>query len=62
MFLIYLIRWPDDNDITLSAVCVCVCVCVFEWDLMDFPQASDKPIPGEQNAFMADSYSDSAAN
>ena len=43
-------------------LCVCVCVCVFEWDLMDFPQASDKPIPGEQNAFMADSYSDSAAN
>ena len=23
--LVYLIRWPDDNDITLSSLCVCVC-------------------------------------
>lgn len=55
VFLIYLIRWRDDISIQS-----CVCACL--WDLMDFPQDIDKPaLCGVQNAYIADSSSDSKA-
>lgn len=67
VLLISVFRWKD--DITLSSLWVCTCACGLQqlWvclqDLLDFPQDSDKPpLCGEQNAFIADSYSDFAEN